>query len=1019
MKTFRLLFTVLAVCLSLQAYGQSTITGTVCDASGYPLYGAGVIVVGHSSVGTVTDLDGKFSINAKPGQQILVSFLGCKDQTVDITTRAHYDVVLEFSSDMLDDVVVVGYGQQKKVNVTGAVSTIDATAFEKRPVFSASTALQGMTPGVTVTTQSGAPGADSGTIRIRGINSFGGSSTSPLVLIDGVEGSIDSIDPALIDNISILKDAASSSIYGSRAANGVILVTTKRSSKDSFSLSYKGYVGYQSPTDIPSLVNAIEHRELMNAMNFNDGKDPAYDEETMRLYRKNMGKDADLYPNTNWQKEILQGSGLMNNHTVSLGIGTDRISMLTTFTYSDREGIIENTDFKRYAFRNNADVKFTDKLSMKLDLSFTNGDRRSNPYQSAIFNFMNNLPADIPNQYTTGLYNGLGMQGNNAVAQLKQGGHNLSNSINLTGAITLTFKPLEWLSFQGMVAPRYSTKNGHNWKRAVTTYQDPAGTGTLQSAPYHTLTESGSRAFYGNYNFLVTMGDNFNGHDIKAILGVERNTYDYRYISAYRQDFKYEYDQIDVGMIENMSNGGHRYEWVLQSYFGRINYNYKERYLIEANLRIDGSSRFKNSNRWGYFPSVSGAWRISEEPFMESLKQTISMFKIRGSYGTLGNQNLAGGDAASYYPTTQNLAMGQISMNGNLYPLATLNTMANPDIVWESTAITDVGVDITLWKNFYITADWYQKNTTNILMKLDTPLGVGLNAPYQNAGKVRNTGWELGLGYNNQWGDFRLGVQANISDVINEIVDMHGKTASSGVLRNEEGHSIASIYALKDLGLIRTQDEADWVNENCPQFGELVHIGDIRYKDVNGDDKIDDADRTFVGTTIPRYTYSANLNIGYKGFDLGVMLQGVGKVDGYLNSYYVMPSQQGRSFRTEHLDHANDANPNGVTPRLTALNTNNFKDSSFWMKPASYLRIKNVQLSYNLPKRVLNSLGVKSLMIYANAQNLFTFTNFWDGYDPEVAYGGSGDGNFDTVAVGAATNYPQVKIFTLGVELKF
>ena len=601
----RLLLAVGLSAFSVVAFAQKTaVNGIVTDAEGAPLVGATVIVMQNARPeggGTTTNTEGKFTVNASQGQQLAVSYIGYREATVEVTSKTFYEIALQSDSEQIDDVVVVGYGTQKKVNVTGSVSTIDASTFEKRPVVSASVALQGMAPGVTVTTPSGAPGADGGAIRIRGINSFGGSSTAPLVLIDGIEGSLDSVDPVLIESISILKDAASSSIYGSRAANGVILVTTKRSSTERFTVTYKGTVGWQSPTDLPETVNALEYRELTNAMNLQDGNAPTYDDESMALYRKNMGKDPDLYPNTDWQDAVLTGSGLSHSHTVSLGIGSERVRMLTTLGYVDQNGIIETTDFQRYTFRNNADVKFNDKLSMKLDLSFSNGDRRSSPYQGTIFNYMNTRSADIPNQFSTGLYNGLGLQGNNPVALMLEGGQNKNNTLRLSGAITLTYEPVEWLSLQGMLAPRYATTNKHNWKKPVTTYQDMEGTATLTSTPYATLTESGSRAFYGNYNFLMTFKKNFSGHDLKLILGAERNTYDYKYLSAYRQVFNYpDYDQIDVGEIENMDNSGHRYEWAIQSYFGRLNYNFKERYLLEANLRIDGSSRFSKSNRCRY-----------------------------------------------------------------------------------------------------------------------------------------------------------------------------------------------------------------------------------------------------------------------------------------------------------------------------------------------------------------------------------------------------------------------------------
>ena len=461
------------------------------------------------------------------------------------------------------------------------------------------------------------------------------------------------------------------------------------------------------------------------------------------------------------------------------------------------------------------------------------------------------------------------------------------------------------------------------------------------------------------------------------------------------------------------------YDWRMMSAFLRANYNFRYKYYLTFSFRADGSSKFPSDNRWGYFPSVSGAWRISEEPFMENAKHILDGLKIRASYGTLGNQNLAGGDAASYYPTTPNLALGHISMNGTPASLVTLNTLANPDIKWETTTMLDVGVDVTLFSKLNITADWYRKNTDDILMKLDIPAGVGLNAPYQNAGKVRNTGWELSIGYNNRWRDFTFGVQANVSDVKNEIVDMRGKTATSGVLRNQEGYSIGSIYALESLGIIRTQEEADWVNANCPQFKETVQIGDIRYADIDGSNTIDENDKTIVGSTIPRYTYSLNLDFGWKGLRLSMLFQGVGKTDGYLNTYYVMPSNQGGTFRKEHIDFACAANPGGVTPRLTSANKNNWYDSSFWMKSAAYLRLKNIQLGYDLPKSWMRKIGLKSAYVYVNAQNLFTATNFWDGYDPEVGYDGDASGDFDLVKLGSANNYPQVKLVTIGLDLKF
>ena len=396
---------------------------------------------------------------------------------------------------------------------------------------------------------------------------------------------------------------------------------------------------------------------------------------------------------------------------------------------------------------------------------------------------------------------------------------------------------------------------------------------------------------------------------------------------------------------------------------------------------------------------------------MQDVRRTLSEFKIRASYGQLGNQNIG-----SNYPTIQQLDVSSISVNDVITPIVTQTTLANPDITWESTEMYDVGIDATLFDKLSVTADWYYKKTHDILLTLDIPSIIGLGAPYQNAGMVRNVGWEVAVGYHNKWRDFSFGVEANLSDVVNKIIDMKGTTGGSGAIRNQEGSAINSIYGLKCVGMARTQEEADWVNENCPQYGVTTKPGDLIYADMDDSGTIDDKDMTIIGSTVPRYTYGVNLNFGWKGLNLSAFFQGVGKVDGYLSSYYVQPCQQGGTFRKEHLDRWNETNPNGKYPRLTMTDANNWKQSSFWMRSAAYCRLKNIQLSYTLPRTWLKKLRMKSAMVFVNAQNLFTITDFYQGFDPEVAYSGSGDG----VELGAvAYNYPQVKVVTMGVELKF
>lgn len=396
---------------------------------------------------------------------------------------------------------------------------------------------------------------------------------------------------------------------------------------------------------------------------------------------------------------------------------------------------------------------------------------------------------------------------------------------------------------------------------------------------------------------------------------------------------------------------------------------------------------------------------------MDATREVITEAKIRASYGTLGNQKIG-----SDYPTAQMLTISSIAAAGKIYPIVAQQSLANPDITWETTHMADIGIDATLWEKFTITADYYYKKTNGILMQLDIPSTIGLNAPYQNAGVVVNNGWEVALGYEDRWGDWSFGVQANLSDVINEIVDMKGTHASSGVIRNQEGSSINSLYLLKSLGIVQTQEQADWVNEHCPQYNQVTKPGDLVYEDYNKDNVIDDNDKQIVGSLIPRYTYGLTLNVGWKGINLSAQFQGVGKANAYISGNYTQPCVSGGTFQKSHLDNWSPENPNAKYPRLSFINDLNKKVSTFWMADGAYCRLKNVQLSYTFPKKIVKAMKIKGLMVYANATNLFTISNYYDGYDPETAYQ-SGAQGATTGSIG--NNYPLCSTYTFGAEIKF
>ncbi|MBD8489158.1 TonB-dependent receptor [Echinicola sp. CAU 1574] len=993
---------------------EELVHGKVTDAeTGEALVGVTVRLKG-TSIGTATDIEGNFTLKAPSGATMLFTYIGYQAQELPIGSQREFSISLVMETTGMNEFVVVGYGRQLKEQLTGSISKIEAKQLEERPVVSTSAALQGLAPGVTVTQQTGAPGADGGQIRIRGINSFGGSDSSPLILIDGVAGNLNMIDVNQIESISVLKDAASAAIYGSRAANGVVLVTTKRASADKFALNYKTYVGKSEATFIPKVTDGLTFMEVFNEANNNDYGYPLYSEDEINDFQSKYAENPDNY---DWQQAILNGSGLTQNHFLSLMANSDKIYVMPSISYTDQQGIIENTGFKRIIVRNNMDIKPSDMLAIKFDMSFNNSDRKQIAHEGDIWNYLGRMPTNIPikraGQWSEGWVNV------NPVAQIAEGGNERTNNIELIGNLTVDVKPLEWLTLTGKMAPRYRTRNTHEFSKSIMTYNDD-GSESGAAYTFTSLTETAYRYYFENYQFLTHAEKYWKNHHFKLLLGTSKESYDQKYLMGYRRDYTYDtYEVLAAGADDaTKDNNGTHAQWVLVSGFGRLNYDFKDRYLFEANFRYDGSSRFSPENRWAAFPSFSAGWLLSEEPFMAGTRHFIDQIKIRGSWGQLGNQNIG----SSYYPYMETLAVGSISMAEQIHQLVTLNTMSNPDLRWEETTVTDIGLDISLFDDhFSLTADWYKKVTDGILLTLYTSQLTGLNAPYQNAAVVENKGWELGANYDKQWGDFDLNLGFNLADVKNKITDMRGQTSGT-LLRQEEGFAINSIYGYVADGLYQSQEEID---AGPTQFGTL-QPGDIRYRDIAGDfdennnpipdGKINDDDKVMIGNTIPRYTYAMNLNLGWKGIKLYALFQGVGKVDGYLNSHYVIPAVNSSAVKTWQLDYWTADNTDAAFPRLSTTSTNNTQNSTYWMKSASYLRLKNLQVGYELPKKWLEKLKVDNVYLYANGQNLFTKTDFWQGYDPEVNYNANASAG---VSLGSGAYYPQVKMYSLGLDIKF
>lgn len=984
------------IIFSKSRQSKCKVTGIITDDRGEAVVGANIMEKGTNN-GTIAAIDGSFSLEVSPNAVLRVTSIGYKPQEVKVSNNNSFKITLIEDSELLDEVVVVGYGTQKKVNLTGSVAVAASTDINIKPVGQTSAALQGVLPGVTITQRSGEPGADSGTIRIRGIGTL--SDANPLVLIDGVEGSINNIDPNSIESISVLKDAASSAIYGSRAANGVVLVTTKRGSEGRFTISYTNYLGWQEPTNMPDIVDALGYMELLNVAYKNVGRDPLYSDELIAQYKKQNGVNSDDYPNTDWQKETLTKSGFQQSHFLNISGGNEKLKTFTSLGYFTQDGLIENSVCKRLTLRNNMDWKLSSKLKAKVDLQFTN-TKKTNPASGAgnIFMWMNGIPANQIGINSNGSW-GVGWNGVNPISHAKESGTFVTRTIWGSVNASLIYSPFSWLTGEVNVAPKYTVASSANLTKAIQSYL-PDETPSFVFPTKNSLTNSDTKTLHNNVRATLTAEKSIGDHNITILAGASQEERHAKNFMAYRDSIDVNYPVLSTGSASNQSVSGGEDRFVLRSFFARANYNYKQKYLFEFNIRHDGSSRFAKGNKWATFPSVSAGWRISEEKFMQQLKN-IDDLKLRVSWGKLGNQNVGN----SYYPFTTQMKFGITTMGGQVVNRASFEDMPNNLIRWETTESIDIGLDMTLFNRLSITADYYQKETRDILLSLPIPYTIGLNAPVQNAGVVENKGWEFGITYRDKIGDFQYNVNFNLSDVKNKITDLRGQD-QTGFIVHREGHPISSIYGYVAEGYFQSEEEI----ANSPTQMGNVKPGDIKYKNMNGDNKINNEDKVVIGSSIPRYTFGLNLGANYKGFDLSMFFQGVGKADGYLDGPGIIPFASGGSVGGSVLesfkDYWTEDNRDAAYPRLAFNETNNSQISTFWLKDASYLRLKNLQIGYTIPINITKKWGVNHLRLFANGTNLFTIDNFWDGYNVEAP-------------TGMVNFYPQVKVYSFGLELKF
>ena len=999
-----------------------TITGRVTnnDTPPTPISNVSISIKG-STAGVTTGEDGRYSIKAKQGDVLVFSYVGYEHQEYTATrSTTGQNIVLIAQKGMLDEVVVVGYGTQRKAHMTGSVSTVTASDLEGRPIPSVGTGLQGLVPGLTVVNATAAPGQHSNALNIRGISTWG--SASPLIVIDGVpSGNINILNPDDIESISVLKDAAAASIYGVRGSNGVILITTKKGRGGSPSISYTGYVGMVTPTALPQMVNSLDYLTLLTEAQRNVGMTPDYDPEGPVDYFEMVrnGSDPNFFANTNWIDEVYRKSAERNAHNVSVNGGTESTNYYLSYGNLNEGGLLtgENFQGKRHNIRARLNMTLLDRLNIDanmgyVDRNYTGTGNDASNGTGPLYWAMQMSPL-VPVRFTTGNW-ATGNDMPNPVAVATDGGTNHFQSQEFTGNFSASLEVFNGLTLKGQYGLVRSNSRRDILRRTLTYYHPDDNRVMFETnAPnFASATDytGNYQTFIGTAEYKRTLGE---AHNITGLLGYSlEKTIGTQFVAS-RDDIPIDMPAFNLG-LSNTKNDASGNQNALMSLFGRANYAYKDRYLAEVNFRRDGSSRFAPEHRWDTFASISLGWAFSEEKFFDGLRDVVQLAKIRASYGTQGNDN-TGQD----FPYLSQLAAVQPSSMmpiGNLPITGFRHTVAaNYYLTWESASKRNLGLDLTMLNHrFTFTGEIFVNQTNDLLINpvLPSVFGYRTNFPPENQGKIENKGWEIQLGWRDNINDFRYGINANLSDVRNKVLQMGNHAANLGTQVRLEGYPLNSFYGLIDEGLAQEAD-FEYIKETgrfTPFFpiftGDQVAPGDIRYRDVDGNGAISNDDREVIGSNIPRYTFGFRGDMAYKNFDLSFFLQGVGKADGYISGpgRHAFMDVSTRIPQNIHLDRWTPDNPNASYPRLAYMLNHNTRFSTYWLEDASYLRLKNLQIGYTLPESLTSRARISRARLYLSADNLFTVTDYFYGYDPEV-----------TVSSGGY--YPQVKTFTFGINV--
>ena len=1038
---------------------QAVCKGTVVDSKGEPVVGASVFAVsnGHKK-GSVTDLDGNFEIDGiASGSSLTISYVGYKTQQVTWNGK-DLKVTLQESSEMLDNVVVVGYGTQKKVNLTGAVSVVSSKTLDSRPVTSVAQALQGEVPGLnfSVGNAGGSLKSRMG-LNIRGIGTIGeGSNAAPLVLIDGSEGDLYSISPNDIESISVLKDASSSAIYGSRAAFGVILVTTKSGKEGRTNVSYNGNVRFSTATQIPEMPNSYDFARYWNDAAANSGGNAPFSQDMLNKIKNHIngtpapGEEVTTtwqgtaanepwsmyngsWDNTNWFKEMYKSAVPSTEHNISVSGGGNKVNYYISGAILSQRGLIRHgkDKLKRYNFSSKVTANLTDWATVTYNTKWIREDYSRPSYMTGLF--FHNIARRWP---TNPVYdpNGHYVHGNE-ILQMENGGIDATQEDKLFQQLALEFRPIKGWKIR--LEGNYNTTNYHNhWDVLPIYYYDPdqhpiaAAWSGDYAAGKSNVGEAMSKNNYYNGRFFTEYNMILNDkHEFKFLAGLDMESNIYTNLSANQADLVTPL----VPTLNNATNkvvgrGFSNTHWSTMGMFGRINYAYDSRYLAEFSIRRDGSSRFIGDKTWGTFPSFALGWNIANEQFFKPLNKTVNTLKLRLTYGSLGNTN-----TDQLYPWFLRQPISSNSsawiINGERVNTSSVPGLVSPFLTWERVQSWNIGLDFGLFNNkLQGTFDYFVRTTKDMVGPAPVkPSILGATQPKENNSDMRSNGWDLEVRWRDRVGQVNYGIKLVLSDDYQTITNFYNPNR----LLSQwcAGKRMGDIYGYKVEGIAQTDQQMnEWLANNKPSWGSDWAAGDVMYKDLNGDKKVnsgkstydDMGDLTKIGNSLPRYRFGITLDANWKGFDFLIFMQGVGKRDFWDASPYSVGANTGlwqsAAFK-DHLDYWRPAtdtnfgpNPNAFYPRpLFGAGSKNFKTSDRYLQNAAYMRIKNIQIGYTLPMSIASKIGANRIRFYFSAENLATFTKMNKIFDPEATGGDWGPGKI----------YPLQRTVSFGLNLNF